>query len=84
MEPLAILSIIKKFPISHTTFEYQISISTEMVFSSNFNKISKQYCKWDTNSYKSKDFLLNPICILYIIVCLYMLFYEQSIQIKCD
>ena len=26
--------------------------------------------------------LLNPICILYIIVCLYMLFYVQSIQIK--
>ena len=31
---------------------------------------------------KSEDFLLNLICIMYIIVCLYMLFYVQSIQIK--
>ena len=37
---------------------------------------------WDTDSNNSEDFLLNPICILYIIVCLYMLFYVQSIQIK--
>ena len=37
---------------------------------------------WDTDSYKSEDFLLNPICILYIIECLYKLFYVQSIQIK--
>ena len=40
----------------------------------------EQLSKWDTDSHKSKDFLLNPICILYIIVCLYMLFYVQSIQ----
>ena len=37
---------------------------------------------WDTDSHKSEDFFLNPICILYIIVCLYMLFFVQSIQIK--
>ena len=36
----------------------------------------------NTDSYKSEDFLLNPICILCIIVCLYVLFYVQSIQIN--
>ena len=36
---------------------------------------------WDKDPYKSEDFLLNPICILYIIVCLCMLFYVQSIHI---
>ena len=71
MEPLAILRKIEKFPNSPTTFEYQISIGTEIVFSSNFNKISKQYLQWGTDLHKSKDFLLNPIFILFIIVCLY-------------
>ena len=36
----------------------------------------------NTDSYKSEDSLLNPICILCIVVWLYMLFYVQSIQIK--
>ena len=26
---------------------------------------------WDTGSHMSKDFFLNPICILFMIVCLY-------------
>ena len=34
VESLTILRIIEKFPNSHSTFEYQISIGTEMVFSS--------------------------------------------------
>ena len=79
MESLARLCMIEKFPNFHTTFEYQISIDTEMIFSSNFDKISNLYFKWDTNSNK---FLLNPICILYITVCLYMSYYVQSLQIK--
>ena len=41
MEPLAILLIIDKFPNSRSTFEYKISIGTEMVFSQNLNIISK-------------------------------------------
>ena len=24
---------------------------------------------WDTDLYKSEDFLLNPICILYVVLC---------------
>ena len=35
--------------------------------------LSGRFCVWDTDSYKSEDFLLNPICILYIIVCLSLL-----------
>ena len=40
------------------------------------------YNRYPFDWYKSEDFLLNPICILYIIVCVYMSFYVQSIQIK--
>ena len=59
-----------------------MSIGTEMVFSQNLDKISKIDILMGYRSYKSEDFLLNPICILYITVCLYMLFSVQSIQIK--
>ena len=45
-----------------------ISIATEMVFSSNDDKMRKLYFKWDTDSHKSKDFVMIPIGILYIIV----------------
>ena len=72
MEPLAILHIIETFPNSRSTFEY---IGTEMVFSSNLDKMSKMIFKWDTDSYKSEGFILNPICILYSIVCPYMSLY---------
>ena len=41
VESPTILRIIEKFPNSHSTSEYQISIGTEMVFSSNLDKMSK-------------------------------------------
>ena len=41
VEPLAMLLIIEKFPNSRSTFEHQISIGTEMVFSLNLDKMSK-------------------------------------------
>ena len=45
VEPLAILHIIEKFPNSCSIFEYQISIGTEMVFSSNLDKMGKMKFK---------------------------------------
>ena len=39
------------------------------------------FYKWDKDLHKSKDFLLNPCCILYIIVCLYMLLQLPSLMI---
>ena len=84
VEPLAILLIIDQFPNSCQTLAVhlstKISIGTEMVFSQNLDKISKIDILMGYRFVE--DFLLNPICKLYITVCLYMLFSVQSIQIK--
>ena len=67
---LAIYVFLKNFQTLIVHLSTKISIGKEMFFSSNFDKMSK----WDTDSHKSKDFLLNPICVMCIILCLYMLF----------
>ena len=62
--PLAILHIIESFRTLVVHLGTKISICIEMGFSSNFDKMSKMYFKCDADSYKSEDFLLNPISIL--------------------
>ena len=65
-----------------SNYVLHLSIGTEMVFTLNLDKMNKIDILNGIQIRISLKTLLNPICILYIIVCLYMLFYVQSIQIK--